>query len=234
MVELVAPGAVAGGGEVDKDPALASAPEPLGLAGPLPPQKRVVLVRHGEGHHNASRNWKLVDPRLTDRGLTQARALHGHPDLVGAELVVVSPLARAVQTALEAFRPHPTSLRFALSALHSEVAFSRCDRGRLRHEVAADFPEIRAWEGFEELPEQWMHPRSDRSHWRERRLPAFRAWLAGRPERHIVVVGHGEFFHGLCGRMLDNCEVCNLGDGLPGAKSLEDKESKLAWLDGKK
>jgi len=169
-------------------------------------QQRVFLVRHGEGLHNATRNYKLVDPSLTDRGFAQAKALKEDPRLVGADLVVVSPLLRALQTALTIFGPSPQG-RFMISSLHSEIARSKCDRGRPKGEIAADLPDIVAWDGFEDLPERWMLPRSDDKRWRQVRLPAFRAWLTARPEKHVVVVGHCEFFKGVCGRALDNCEV---------------------------
>lgn len=172
--------------------------------------QRVILVRHGEGFHNATRNWKLPDPHLTDRGRSQARALCGNDLLTAADLVVVSPLLRAVQTALEIYGSKPTSATFLLTALHSEVVGNRCDRGRPKHEVAADCPEIAEWQGFEELPEHWMHTRTDRKTWREQRLPAFRAWLCARLDRCVVVVGHQEFFKGLCGKALENCEVFEL------------------------
>ena len=178
--------------------------------------QRVILVRHGEGHHNATRDFKLDDPRLTERGVEQARALRLHPLLADAELVAVSPLSRAVQTALEAFDGGscPAGTRFVLSPLHAECSFSRCDKGRPKSALAADFPQIASWEGFAELREDWMHPRSDRSNWRTKRLPAFREWLAAQPERRVVAVGHGEFFRGLCGRALDNCEVLELTEDL--------------------
>ena len=35
--------------------------------------KRVCLIRHGQGAHNASiKNWKLIDPPLNEVGLAQA------------------------------------------------------------------------------------------------------------------------------------------------------------------
>merc|ERR1712224_489287 len=89
--------------------------------------QRVVLVRHGEGEHNATRNYKLIDPHLTEKGIIQARSLSGHPLFNGVELIVVSPLTRAVQTALEAFGPRPPHGRYYLSALHSEAVYSKAD-----------------------------------------------------------------------------------------------------------
>lgn len=187
--------------------------------------RKILLVRHGEGFHNANRDWRLSDPRLTERGLAQARTLRDDPRLVDAELVVVSPLARALQTAMEIFGEGPSKGHFVVSPLHSERNAARCDRGRPKTEIVADFPGIQAWEGFAELPENWMHPRSDAKKWRKERLPAFRAWLEARPEQHVVVVGHGEFFRGLCGKHMDNCEVFDLSQKNSSAAMPEEDSS---------
>merc|ERR1712125_317729 len=53
--------------------------------------QKIVLVRHGQGFHNVDENYSILDPGLTEKGHMQAKSLRGYPDLVGAELIVVSP-----------------------------------------------------------------------------------------------------------------------------------------------
>jgi broad specificity phosphatase PhoE len=62
------------------------------------PPKRLVLIRHGEtnGYH-------LRDTDLSPVGRAQAGALGTYSALAGVEAVVVSPLTRALQTAVLAF-----------------------------------------------------------------------------------------------------------------------------------
>ena len=180
---------------------------------PRPPstqRQRIILVRHGQGEHNvADHYWKTPDPKLTKRGEAQASRLRGHKLFSGADLVVCSPLSRAIQTALAAFEAQPAT-RFALSALLTERWSAPCDSGRPKSAIGTDFPMICGWEGFEELPEHWTPPSgSDRAGWRQR-VAAFAVWLHARPERHIVCVGHSNFFAGVCGEHFANCEVLEL------------------------
>lgn len=178
---------------------------------PAPGPRRVLLVRHGEAEHNATKNWKLVDPALTERGRGQAQQLQGHELLRQADVVIVSPLRRALQTALLVYGADAAARLCELSPLCAERYCHVCDVGRPKSEIVVDTPEIAAWRGFQELPESWMHPRGDRKRWRVGRLALFRAFLRARPEAVVVVIGHGEFFWGLTrGRNMANCEVFDL------------------------
>jgi phosphohistidine phosphatase SixA len=72
-----------------------------------PPSFQIVIVRHGEALHNLSPDgWKLHDPSLTANGMKQARSIEGTSALRGVEIVLSSPLLRALQTARLAF-PRP-------------------------------------------------------------------------------------------------------------------------------
>ena len=81
--------------------------------------KRVWLIRHGEAEHNKAAGTvgreaarRMSDPGLTHLGREQARQVPADAllkDALGtsgsgrAELIVVSPLLRTLQTAMEAF-----------------------------------------------------------------------------------------------------------------------------------
>eukprot|EP00930_Biecheleria_cincta_P070343 TRINITY_DN57985_c0_g1_i1.p1 TRINITY_DN57985_c0_g1~~TRINITY_DN57985_c0_g1_i1.p1 ORF type:complete len:249 (+),score=51.00 TRINITY_DN57985_c0_g1_i1:29-748(+) len=172
--------------------------------------RQVLLVRHGEGLHNTCKSYSGVDPELTERGLGQAQRLRSRVALQDCELLVVSPLSRAVQTAKEVFGERP-NCSTVLTSLHSERWGSRgCDEGRPKSQLVASYPFVASWEGFDELAEHWTPTRSNDSRWREERVPAFRAWLAAQPEQRIVVIGHGAFFSALLGRHLGNCEIAAL------------------------
>jgi broad specificity phosphatase PhoE len=214
----------------------------------MPSGRHVLLVRHGEGTHNVKwrpggASWrarcKEIDPRLTPRGTEQALALVGHPLLSSVDLLVVSPLSRAVQTASLAFgkqlgmvegcaasnstessehavgttRAAPGACRVVLTALHSERWSAPCDEGRSKSELVTDYPFLKAWGGFEDLPDVWWPTKASDAEWTERRLPAFLRWLDEQPEARIAVVGHGAFFAAMLGRHLKNCEVALLTAG---------------------
>ena len=172
--------------------------------------KRIVLVRHGQGINNVPTIPNdAPDSLLTELGQQQALALRGHAALAGCGLLVVSPLSRAVQTASLALGQRP-ACRTVLTALHSERISTLCDYGRPKSQLAALFPFVADWSGFAELPEDWSPTRENDADWRERRLPAFVAWLREQPESHIVVVGHGAFFGALLGKQLQNCECAEV------------------------
>lgn len=175
--------------------------------------QRVVLVRHGEGIHNATENYGIVDPPLTAKGIEQAKSLRGNPSLEGCELLVVSPLQRAIHTAATVFGEQPVC-RTVISALCTERWSARCDEGRPKAQLVADHPFVAAWEGWVELSEDiWWGTRTSDREWESERLPAFYDWLRAQPERKIVVVGHGGFFAPLAGKHLGNCEAIEIVAG---------------------
>lgn len=63
---------------------------------------RVLLLRHGQSEANATRR-DMPDPPLTELGRVQATAWKGAIGRFGAEAVLVSPLRRALETALLAY-----------------------------------------------------------------------------------------------------------------------------------
>lgn len=186
--------------------------------------RSVLLIRHGESTFNAAYHATGIDPlhvdaRLTETGLAQVEAARGALRTVAVDLVVVSPLTRALQTALGLFADHPSRPTILVEALHREHGNASCDVGRAPALLAAEYPELT----FDHLPETWWEddahcPEPDERGIRaepieacQARVERFRAWLAERPEQAIAVVGHGTFFyHLLGGRWLGNCEVVAL------------------------
>lgn len=77
--------------------------------------KVIHFIRHGEGFHNVGYSQNL-DARLTERGWDQAHALGRHvysnPATAGVQLVVVSPMVRALETAAGVFGIEPAQCEF--------------------------------------------------------------------------------------------------------------------------
>ena len=63
---------------------------------------RVLFLRHGQSEANASGR-DVPDPHLTGLGAMQAKSWKGIIGAFGSDVVIVSPLRRAIQTALLAF-----------------------------------------------------------------------------------------------------------------------------------
>ncbi|MCJ2052703.1 histidine phosphatase family protein [Methylobacterium sp. J-070] len=181
---------------------------------------RIVCIRHGESTFNAAHRLGrgdpgLLDARLTPRGEAQAREARERLREIPFELVVVSPLTRAIETTAILFGDHPSRPRVLVEVLHRECQESSCDVGRAASEIAAEFPHL----DVGHLPEVWWHaepgcevggyPVEPRPLF-DARVAAFREWLRARPERTIAVVGHGTFFYHLTGTFLENCGFVEL------------------------
>jgi broad specificity phosphatase PhoE len=179
--------------------------------------KTITFIRHGESKYNEwAKNpmtWitlqRLKDPMIFDAalsevGLQQVRDLasRGIGTSEPVELVVTSPLTRAIQTATGVFSPD--EYKYVVSELHTEIMDTACDVGRVPSELKTDFPKL----DFSQLPEIWWYHPDDTNDQRsgtraivketramaQARVDKFREWLRQRPEKHIVVVGHSAFF----------------------------------------
>lgn len=181
------------------------------------PSKTILCIRHGESTFNAIGSGGEADPLhydapLSERGQEQVRRAREALRDRAIELVVTTPLTRALQTTSGLFADHPSSPPILVESMHSERVENSCDVGSHPGLLSKAFPSF----AFEHLPEVWWHAH-DRPDERgvcvepidlvEARVEAFRRFLRQRPERVIVVVGHGTFFLKLTGRALGNCEV---------------------------
>ncbi|MFO1324471.1 MAG: histidine phosphatase family protein [Burkholderiales bacterium] len=179
--------------------------------------KTILCVRHGESTFNAAAAGGGADPLHYDAPLSavgrqqvrKARdALRDRP----IELVVTTPLTRALQTTAGLFADHPSSPPVLVESLHRERVENSCDVGRSPALLSEAFPSF----AFDHLPDVWWHHHANPD---ERgvcieplelvraRAREFRRFLLQRPERLIAVVGHGTFFFVLTGQALANCEV---------------------------
>ena len=185
--------------------------------------KRMLCIRHGESTFNAIASHSRVDPlhydaRLSELGEQQVRGAREMLRHRRVDLVVTSPLTRALQTTAGIFADHPFSPRILVEALHRERLESSCDIGRSPSTLQDEFPSF----AFDHLPDVWWH-HHDRPDDRgvcvepaelvQSRAREFRRFLLQRPEALIAVVGHGTFFFNLIGQKLANCEVVEVALG---------------------
>jgi broad specificity phosphatase PhoE len=175
----------------------------------------VAFVRHAQAGHNA-------DPALLDRpdnmltefGRSQAQEASVGPAgaaLRASELVVTSPLRRAMQTTGLLLGGEAGRVpRVRVDALVTERAGATCDQGTPKSVLLSELPLecSAAWEGWSELPETWW-PEKGEDMWG--RAEAFKEMVRRRPEDRLTFVGHGAFFQMVLGEYLPNCEVifCN-------------------------
>jgi len=110
--------------------------------------KRVLFIRHGHASHNRSldfNNEKELDARLTSKGheqIRQAREKYGSL-LNSTELLVMSPLSRALQTGSLLFNLPDNSVPcVALEVCREELSTHQCDRRRGLEEIRKDFDHV--------------------------------------------------------------------------------------------
>lgn len=194
----------------------------------LQPSKVVHLVRHGQTAsalgifaRNSFRGKGYFDIPLTPVGLQQAQALKPRLRSLKPQLVLVSPLTRALQTLRES-QGHLQAPKTLVTALHSEHVATSGDVGRPPKVLAREFPEF----SFEGIPEIWwfscgeapndalkgIFGRSENAGYLRRRVGEFRQYLQSRPEQVILVVGHSTFFLELTGssRRMRHCEILTI------------------------
>lgn len=183
-------------------------------------RKTILCIRHGESTFNAAWRVNPVDPLHFDAPLSEAgrgqvsqarSALAAYP----VEIVLTSPLTRALQTAHGLFECHPHAPRIQVAPLLRERVENSCDIGRAPSALAAEFPLV----DFSQLADAWWHREGEPDARGicvepiavvQARAAQFKAVLLARPERILALVGHGTFFFYLTGKVMANCEVTEL------------------------
>ena len=174
----------------------------------------IYLIRHWQSTFNALFDVNPIDPlhfdaRLSRIGIEQVAATRQAASEIPVDLIVVSPLTRAIQTAVGLFGV--ADIPMIITDLHRERLEHSCDVGRSPSALSAEFPML----SFDHLSDPWWHSgqEDDRGvdvepyHLFAQRVTDFSRWLTARPENVVVVIGHGEFFRRLSGRHLRNCEI---------------------------
>ena len=182
----------------------------------------VHLIRHGQSTFNEHYSATGVDPlhfdaRLTALGEKQVAAARQRLAQYAYDVILASPLTRAIQTAEGIFGGR---IPIEITPLHREWQVSSCDIGRSTAELLQEFPHL----DFGGLADPWwLHngppcelgfPQETEEHLAER-LIAFKSMIMARPEQRLAVVGHGDFFSRLIGRHLENCEMAEWNPAWP-------------------
>lgn len=184
----------------------------------------ITFIRHGQSEFN--RHWAATgtDPLIRDAPLSA----FGHEQVLATrpaalalepELVLCSPLTRALQTAVGLFGADG-AIPIVVDAAHREWLTGMDDIGSHPEELAARFPQL----AFAHLAPAWWHqgpPNEigvpfepiDVFH---QRVASFQVSLQTMAHDRIVVVGHGNFFARILGRHLDNCEIAPYAPAQPG------------------
>jgi broad specificity phosphatase PhoE len=209
--------------------------------------KEVYFIRHGESLYNEWRTNSfyncqclctcdpmIYDPDLSNKGRAQVEELRQAVSTVDGiasrvQLVVTSPLSRAVDTCLGAFFPpdsaaatRPYGDKPIVCSLHRERLHTSGDVGiplddlDVKYEGRLDLSDLRRSSPH---PEHWWYEVEPKDGARsinresaaktQQRVEMFLKWLSLRPETCIAVVGHSAYIKSLTRmrRKLRNCEI---------------------------
>jgi broad specificity phosphatase PhoE len=113
------------------------------------------IIRHGEALHNVQRGYPHRDPPLTKAGVYATT----HLDLaVQPDLILISPMTRTIQTAMNMFpflaREGPFEIPVQAWPDLREANDAICNKGLSRVELQSKFPQF----DFSECHEEWDYP----------------------------------------------------------------------------
>ncbi|CCI46094.1 unnamed protein product [Albugo candida] len=208
--------------------------------------KVLYCIRHGESMYNEWRKRSLLnfswiyvrdpmifDSPLTSKGQKEAQLLCQkikREDIhTKVQVIVCSPLTRAIQTALEAFKG--CEIPIVLEPLCREELGTACDVGSSPDELEKAFSHASEALDFSNLALLWWLPSSKQADSNgsiqlpktpsevtlireckkelERRIEEFVKSLMALPQQHIAIVGHSGYFKKMLRmqRKLNNCEM---------------------------
>jgi len=205
------------------------------LSAAHPSARRVMFLRHGEGIHNAAERdlgktvWESTeclketyfDPPLNEVGVQQGKEVgsaferafaHG----LKVDAIVVSPLTRAIETAMQATGPlwtAPDVPRLAVELARERFGKNICDKRKTRAELAQLFPNVDFASGLVDDADVWHSvERETPEHVRER-VNELLKWILASPYKTVLVVGHSDYMShavevvGLPSHWPSNCEL---------------------------
>ena len=200
---------------------LATAHPNYSIAPPLHARKKLLhFVRHGEALHNVAASeagpnqcycdtmsrgcvpcpyYDIFDPALTDCGRHQATSLQPITSFHTPELVVMSPLTRAIETAVLAYAhllKQDASVQppwVCNEAARARIGLHACDQRRSVAALRSEFAHIDFGTVETDADAKWTLRRESMPLLVERAL-AFMQWIADRPESEIAIISSSTFF----------------------------------------
>jgi glucosyl-3-phosphoglycerate phosphatase len=177
--------------------------------------KTLYLIRHGQSIANRDGNESSSyrDAGLTNLGINQARSLRDELERIQLDLVVVSPLTRALQTCENALPSSYTGPVIVLPDI-AEVCSSYYSCGQPKDCIEKKFPQRFNWSNVP-MDDIWWWPYEQKMHCephehQSKRIARFRQFIREQPEQRIAVFSHGdylwEFFEGKR-PYLSNCQL---------------------------
>jgi len=199
----------------------------------------VIDIDAADPAKNPLRREEIVDAPLTLRGRTESAARRAHAALLRPQLVVVSPLHRAIQTARLSFADHKGEAEgcdgdvpwLAHEGCREELGWLVCNKRLPLSQTVAEFPDIdfsRIVSGEEDM--LWDPLAREPSVAMSERIYEFLvSFLRYRPEREIAVVSHSAVLFNMANAVMD----CNGDDYLTTWWKTSEIKSMRIWFEDK-
>ena len=175
--------------------------------------KEVYLIRHGQSEANVALDLDnpnfYYDAKLTSIGKKQAQNTQKKLSNIDFDLLLCSPLTRALQT-FDLIFPNLSQEAVILPFVR-EHSLCSSEVGRQPTILAKEFPDFK----FNNLNNFWWNNNiyinekkivSESMEDLDKRILIFKKWIYNRPEKKIALVGHGTFISRIINHFLNNCE----------------------------
>ena len=175
--------------------------------------KEVYLIRHGESEANVATDLDnpkfYYDAKLTSFGKKQAQDTQKKLKNIDFDLLLCSPLTRALQTFSLIF-PN-LSQEAVILPFTREHSLCSSEVGRQPSILAEEFTDFK----FDNLKNFWWNNNIDIDEKKiifesmeelDKRVSIFKKWIHNRSEKKIALVSHGTFISRITNYLLNNCE----------------------------
>ena len=165
--------------------------------------QNLYCIRHGTSLHNVMFHQigrraynEYRDTPLLEEGIHEALDLNKNWDKIDTmELVIVSPLSRTIETALNVFKNKSTPMISIDSIMEHPQAEEICNMRLPKEELIKKYPNIDFSLLSDDHKLYWV-PEFDRDIEVERlnsRIADFKSFVKMRPEKNIAIVSHSSF-----------------------------------------
>jgi len=190
--------------------------------------KIVHFQRHGQGYHNllgdvlreagvrpdifssdvSVNPWvrpEIVDSPLTELGKNQCRNQRNKAVTLKPEVVIVSPLLRAIETANLSFADYAETVKWmAHEGCREETGYLVCNKRRTLSEIRADFPDLELAHEFTEEDSLFDPTKFETEQAKGDRIYDFLTnFLMQRQESNLAVVCHSAWLAHMCNEVMD-------------------------------
>jgi hypothetical protein len=193
--------------------------------------KIIHFQRHGQGYHNLIGEMyrdmlgkainiddkdpstnpfireETLDSPLTEKGRLECAARRTEASLLSPQVVIVSPLHRAIQTSILSFADHMPRVKWiAHEGAREQLGWLQCNKRRALSQTKLEFPNVDFSEMLHTGDEDCLWDPTERESPQaetERIYKFLTDFIMDRPEQELAVVGHSAWLFTMCNAVVD-------------------------------